>query len=763
MTRFNIIGKGFIELEDNGGIALKTENQQFRFAEISMGRSVQFAIPATDANRSLLGFAEDPAETGEACRRIFDAQMIYDGGVRNGALAVTAYTGEAFACVFYMDGASWIEALQKKRLADCVCTLPSVVWGLSTPVVDADQADPFTGVQIVRYENGASHQLRQLTPSVNVWAYLKDILTNMGVLFSLPDSLQSLWMTSASMKGGGDDNVTLATTSQTTGTVTETVADYYFTAVPIVVQSWKTGFGQLFNPTFTTVVGFRARRNLTIDVPQSYDDDVKMILWNNVSASRYVELEYGEVRGKTITLHKDDTIFFSRKRYGQTFAEPYVGWKTIEAPFSVTLSVKRAEDLQDGETWSVQNNAPDMTVFELFKSVAVATGLELSVDAVTGIAFHDCQYGRLADFKALERVVSVDDVRRNVAAWGNDTVSVVVKFDSEDYVEERITSVYDVDNSQSKGTKDIVAKFSEGGVGDHGVLIQDVDSTGAKFEAKKWTLSRVDLKALHPDYLQRILAPDVEGCDDVAMMSTCVKAKVAASQAAFMSLKPSTTFTWRGMAYVWTDADWSDGVMSLTLQKVAQPSVVIPDEPMVRVEWIESTGTQFIDLGIVPDDATGFKVHFEYTGSTANLCGVMDTLANSMAIGVTANNATGRWRTDLPSNGIPFSIGSVALNYKQSHEFEIEPDGGVQYTTTFGTLPFVPVGTICLFCCGGTLGLSVSKWIGRISRVEVTQGSDVILDLIPVRKDGIGYMYDRVSGQLFGNVGTGDFVVGPDV
>lgn len=579
MTRFNIISKGFIELEDNGGIALKTENQQFRFAEIGLGRSVQFAIPATDANRSLLGFAEDPAETGEACRRVLDAQMVYDGGVRNGAIAVTAYTGDAFACVFYLDGASWIEDLQKKRLADCVCTLPPVVWSRSTPVVAADHADPLTGVQIVLYENGASNHRRPLTPSVNVWAYLQDLLTNMGVLFTLPFSLRAFWMTSASMKGGGDDNVTLATTSQTNGTVTETVADYYFTAVPITVQSWKTGFGQIFNPTFTDVVGFRARRNLTIDVPPSYDDDVKMILWNNVSASRYVELEYGEVRGKTITLHKDDTIFFSRKRLSQTYAEPYVGWKTIEAPFSVTLSVKRAEDLQDGETWSVQNNAPDMTVFEFLKSVAVATGIELSVDAVTGIVFHSNEYGRLHDFKALERVISIDDVRRNVAAWGNDTASVVVKFDSEDYVDERITATYDVDNSQSKGTKDIVAKFSEGGVGNHGVLIRDVDSTGAKFEAKKWTLSRVDSGADDPTYLQRILTPNVDGCDDVAMMSTCVKVKVAASQADFMSLKPSTTFTWRGMAYVWTDADWSDGVMSLTLQKVAQPSVVIPDLP----------------------------------------------------------------------------------------------------------------------------------------------------------------------------------------
>ena len=35
-------------------------------------------------------------------------------------------------------------------------------------------------------------------------------------------------------------------------------------------------------------------------------------------------------------------------------------------------------------------------------------------------------------------------------------------------------------------------------------------------------------------------------------------------------------------------------------------------------------------------------------------------------------------------------------------------------------------------------------------------------DLLPVRKGNIGYMYDRVSGELFGNAGTGDFIIGPD-
>ena len=42
-----------------------------------------------------------------------------------------------------------------------------------------------------------------------------------------------------------------------------------------------------------------------------------------------------------------------------------------------------------------------------------------------------------------------------------------------------------------------------------------------------------------------------------------------------------------------------------------------------------------------------------------------------------------------------------------------------------------------------------------------------IRDFIPVRFTNSlgqteGAMYDRVSGQLFGNSGTGEFIIGPD-
>ena len=51
----------------------------------------------------------------------------------------------------------------------------------------------------------------------------------------------------------------------------------------------------------------------------------------------------------------------------------------------------------------------------------------------------------------------------------------------------------------------------------------------------------------------------------------------------------------------------------------------------------------------------------------------------------------------------------------------------------------------------------------RIAWCKFYDGDTLIRDLIPVRVGQVGYMYDRISKRLFGNSGTGTFILGPDV
>jgi hypothetical protein len=65
---------------------------------------------------------------------------------------------------------------------------------------------------------------------------------------------------------------------------------------------------------------------------------------------------------------------------------------------------------------------------------------------------------------------------------------------------------------------------------------------------------------------------------------------------------------------------------------------------------------------------------------------------------------------------------------------------------------------------GGTATVHTHIKYVRIKFFKIYNGDTLVRDFIPVRKNGVGYLYDRVSGELFGNAaGSGSFSYGDDV
>lgn len=75
-----------------------------------------------------------------------------------------------------------------------------------------------------------------------------------------------------------------------------------------------------------------------------------------------------------------------------------------------------------------------------------------------------------------------------------------------------------------------------------------------------------------------------------------------------------------------------------------------------------------------------------------------------------------------------------------------------------------PTSKCMVFTIGG-FNSTWSKFDGKIFSVKITNEvtGETVFDLIPVRKGEVGYLYDKVSGGLFGNIaGKGAFELGPD-
>lgn len=111
------------------------------------------------------------------------------------------------------------------------------------------------------------------------------------------------------------------------------------------------------------------------------------------------------------------------------------------------------------------------------------------------------------------------------------------------------------------------------------------------------------------------------------------------------------------------------------------------------------------------------------------------------------NNA---YQTDYkPNNDVVFNVIYDAVE----KEFTVN-----NYHVTLPSTTFSAGVNYYLFARSGILQYGKI----RIYATKMYNGTLLVRDFIPVKMNGIGYMYDKVSGQLFGNSGTGNFILGPD-
>lgn len=182
-----------------------------------------------------------------------------------------------------------------------------------------------------------------------------------------------------------------------------------------------------------------------------------------------------------------------------------------------------------------------------------------------------------------------------------------------------------------------------------------------------------------------------------------------------------------------------------------------------EIEYLGSTGTQWIDTGIIPK--TNTKAQFRFINSV---------VTGDCILGYTDENDKKSWRffnyslkayLDLPgANNTRNRIYGGTINAGVLYNLEIgniyvkNLSTGTNIISGTASPSFVGINTIRLN--NGGKGISSKNYFYY---VKIFEGSSLVRDMIPVRVGQTGYMYDKVSEQLFGNAGTGDFILGPDV
>jgi len=189
-----------------------------------------------------------------------------------------------------------------------------------------------------------------------------------------------------------------------------------------------------------------------------------------------------------------------------------------------------------------------------------------------------------------------------------------------------------------------------------------------------------------------------------------------------------------------------------------------------ELEYLESTGTQYIDTGVkfTTDNArVKFTASVTYA-SDKMLCGSQNHSAenNYGFVCYLYNNAMRVYMGTSNTGGIS------ALVDGNVHIVDLQANNGTLTKTIDGTTSTASYGgsivsgedfsifTNWKFATSSMTDRCVS---GKIYSFQIWNNGVLVRDMVPVRVGTTGYLYDRVTRRLFGNMGTGSFVLGPDV
>ena len=197
-----------------------------------------------------------------------------------------------------------------------------------------------------------------------------------------------------------------------------------------------------------------------------------------------------------------------------------------------------------------------------------------------------------------------------------------------------------------------------------------------------------------------------------------------------------------------------------------------------EVEYLESTGTQWIDTGIrnlAIGTSFKFKMLIQFTSVPTNsYAGSGFTSNNKQSfVALNSNSSTGLYMSFCDTAKLATQLANS--DKTGSHAYEAIGGGGVvgyyvdgtkvkEYSFSSWTINYFFLFVIAVEN-GTKNGLTGYQ---RIYSITIENNGEQIINFQPVRftnEQGVseGAMYDRVSGQLFRNVGTGAFVFGPVV
>ena len=192
------------------------------------------------------------------------------------------------------------------------------------------------------------------------------------------------------------------------------------------------------------------------------------------------------------------------------------------------------------------------------------------------------------------------------------------------------------------------------------------------------------------------------------------------------------------------------------------------------VEYIQSTGTQYINTSYKPNNTTRLRMKLEITkvSDTVAIFGARNystALSKGFYLYEVYNPYDSNYRLQFGygSSSANVLIGDSSLDGVLNIDFNKNVASvNNEILNTFESSTFTASSTLLLFNCHtGADGTDLDTRYGtaKIYYCQIWDNDILIGDLIPVRdENNVGYMLNLLTNTLYGNSGTGSFLIGED-
>ena len=166
-----------------------------------------------------------------------------------------------------------------------------------------------------------------------------------------------------------------------------------------------------------------------------------------------------------------------------------------------------------------------------------------------------------------------------------------------------------------------------------------------------------------------------------------------------------------------------------------------------RIRYLESTGTQYVDTGDAVNTATDdVRISFQLTGTT-NWRYCFGSFETNAYFGVCRGDGSSYFA--YYNQGLYRNISYIA---NSRHEFVANSNGAkIDNNQIASFASFSATANVFLFSLNRPGNTNDYKSQTRIWSYRHWRNGTLVRSVVPVRIGSSGYLYDRVSGRLFGN------------